>query len=163
MDVYEFAMKMELDGKKYYTDLMEQSDNKGVRAIFNIVAQEEEAHYNILKGLKNDVELHSESRVLDVAKNVFEIMFENKDKEKCNISREAILHALNLEKDSIKFYEEQVTKSQSQNDKQAFAKLLKEEEKHYTVLENLLDHISGGFLNGLVAAEFQQLLEEEDA
>lgn len=161
MNIYEYAMKMELDGKKYYTELMETAENRGVKVIFNIMAQEEQSHYDILKGLMNNIELKSESTVLDVAKNVFELMFDNTDKVSTTISQDALFHVLKLEKESIRFYEEQSEKAESNLEKKVFEKLVVEEKKHYTLIENLLDHISGGLINGIVSAEFQQLGEDD--
>lgn len=154
-------MKMELDGKKYYLDLVDKADNRGVKVIFNIMAQEEQAHFDILKGLKSGIELESESQVLDVAKNIFEMMFETKDKVNINLSTDALIHVLKMEKESIQFYEEQVNKTDNALEKKTFKKLVQEEQKHYSLVENLLDHISGGLISGIVSAEFQQL-EEKD-
>jgi len=161
LNIYEFAMKMELDGKKYYTELMEKADNSGVKVLFNIMAQEEQAHYDILKSLENKIELGSESKVLDVAKNIFELMFETTDQVKTMLSEDALLHALKLEKDSIKFYKDQMVNTENALEKKVFEKLFSEEKKHYFLIENLLDHITGGMINGINTAEFQQMDEDD--
>ena len=137
MNIYEFAMKMEMDGKKYYTELMEKSENRGVKVLFNIMAQEEQSHYDILKALEVKIELGSESKVLDVAKNIFELMFETTNQAKILLSEGSLEHALKLENDSIKFYKEQMVKTENALEKKMFEKLFKEEEKHYTLIENL--------------------------
>lgn len=161
MNIYEFAMKMEMDGKKYYTELMEKSENRGVKVLFNIMAQEEQSHYDILKALEVKIELGSESKVLDVAKNIFELMFETTNQAKILLSEGSLEHALKLENDSIKFYKEQMVKTENALEKKVFEKLFKEEEKHYTLIENLLDHITGGLINGINTPEFEQIIEED--
>lgn len=161
MDIYEFAMKMELDGKKYYTELMDKADNKGVKVLFNILAQEEQAHYDILKSLKNKIELGSESKVLDMANNIFEMMFETSDQVKTMLSGDALVHGLKLENESIAFYKEKMIEAEDELEKKIFKKLMVEEKKHYFLIENLYDHISGGLIRGIESAEFQQL-EDED-
>ncbi|MBN2797282.1 MAG: ferritin family protein [Clostridia bacterium] len=161
MDIYEFAMKMELDGKKHYTELMEIADNNGVKVLFNILAQEEQAHYDILKSLQNKIELGYESKVLDMAKNVFEMMFEGSDQVKTMLSGDALVHALKLENESIAFYKEKMIASTDELEKKTFKKLMVEEKKHYFLIENLYDHISGGLIRGIESAEFQQMDDEE--
>jgi len=161
MNIYEFAMKMEMDGKKYYTELMEKADNSGVKVLFHIMAQEEQAHYDILKGLEVKIELGSESKVLDAAKNIFELMFETTNQVKTMLSVDSLVHALNLETDSIKFYKDQMIKTENPLEKKVFEKLFTEEKKHYMLIENLLDHITGGLINGIDTSEFQQLKEDD--
>lgn len=161
MNIYDFAMKMEMDGKQYYLDLIDKAENNGVKALFNIMAQEEQAHYDILKSLKNDVELGSESNVLDLAKNIFELMFEKTDQVKTMLSEDALIHALQLENDSIKFYKDQMVQAENPLEKKVFEKLFTEEKKHYFLVENLLEHITGGLIYGINSAEFQQLIDEK--
>lgn len=160
MNIYEFAMKMEMDGKKYYTELMEKAENQGVKVLFNIMAQEEQSHYDILKSLEYKIDLGSESTVLDVAKNIFEMMFDTADQVKTMLSEDALVHALKLENDSIKFYKDQMIKTENALEKEVFEKLFREEKKHYFLVENLLDHITGGLINGINSAEFQYMDED---
>lgn len=161
MNIYDFAMNMEMDGKKYYLELMEKAENKGVQVLFSILAQEEQAHFDILNSLSKNVELGIESKVLDMAENIFKMMFEKTDQVKTMLSEDALIHALKLESESIKFYKKKLLESNDAMEKKVYSKLVSEESKHYVLVENLLDHISGGLIRGIESAEFQQLKEKE--
>ena len=51
MSIFEFAMKMEQDGEKFYRDLAGKTTNTGLKQIFTYLADEEVKHYNLFKGL----------------------------------------------------------------------------------------------------------------
>lgn len=161
MEIYEFAMKMEMDGKKYYIELKEKAENKGLKVLFNMLAQDEQTHYDTIKSLRSQVELEIESQVIEGAKNIFELMFESTNEVKTLLSEDALRHALMIEEDSIKFYEEQMNKTEDIIEKKTFMRLAKEEKKHSLLIENLLEHISGGIIRGIESAEFQQMEEDE--
>jgi len=147
MNILEYAMKMELDGKKYYMDLVDQADNAGVKSLFNIIAQEEQCHYDILKSLTAKESLQSESNLLETSKNIFEQMFEEDKKVKTMVSKDALIHALKLEVESVKFYKDHMEKAEDPLEKQVFEQLFNEEKKHYYLLEQLIDYYSNGWIN----------------
>ncbi len=75
MDVYEFAMKMEKDGEKYYRDLAAGCSHKGLRSILGLLADAEVSHYEALKRMKDkEAAALPQSTVLDGAKTIFEQM-----------------------------------------------------------------------------------------
>ncbi|MHC4911431.1 MAG: ferritin family protein, partial [Planctomycetota bacterium] len=48
MDILEYAMKMEKDGEQYYRRTAEKVNNKGIKTILSMLADEEVKHYNAL-------------------------------------------------------------------------------------------------------------------
>lgn len=155
MDIYEFAMKMEMDGKQYYMELKDKAKNKGLEMIFRTLAKDEQSHYDRILSLKNNVVLEQQSLIFDDARNIFEMMFKSKKEVMILLSEDALRHALKLEEESIKFYEEQAGKTESKTEKEVLSLLAREEKKHYLVIETLLDHISGGIMKSIESAEFQ--------
>lgn len=156
MDIYEIAMKMELDGEKYYKKQMEMTDSKGIQNIFKMMAEDERKHYEIIKNIKeNYFECDSQLEV-DEVETIFKDRLErdtyyteeiNEDDftfGKINIDDtvKAYRHALELEKESIDFYKEQAEKSQNECDKKIFERLIIEEKKHYEAIDNILDHVT---------------------
>ena len=52
MNVFDFALKMEVDGKAYYEKLAKKTDQPGLKTIFTRLAEDEQKHYDIFQELK---------------------------------------------------------------------------------------------------------------
>lgn len=154
MTVYDFAMQMEQDGKAYYNELKAKTENPAIQKIFDMLAQDEQDHYDVLKNSRRSI---GPSKTLNHAMNIFEEIEENAETIYFEISEDALRHALDIEYKSIKFYEEQNDKADHPDEKSLFAQLVIEEGKHYILIENLLDIISGGILRGIESPEFPPL------
>ena len=81
MDIYKYAMQMELDGTHFYLDLAEKTNNTGIKNILTMMAESEARHYNIILGMqKNDkIQYSADTEVLTNVKNIFMQMKEEKD------------------------------------------------------------------------------------
>ncbi len=154
MNIYDFALKMEANGKDYYEKLMHLSEDTSIKTIFKMLASDEQAHYDALKDGGGDVE---NSKVLDFAANVFEDLESSGEEIPFNAGEDALRHALDIEYKSIQLYEEYAGQTDDEKAKALFSKLVSEESKHYLLIENLLDHLSGGLLRGIESAEFPPL------
>lgn len=143
MDIHEFAMQMELDGKKYYQDLMNSAEDKGLKRIFEMLAHDEEEHHKIINEMRNIEERSIRSETLKNANNIFAKMLCSD--EKFNLTTgaiEAYKHAISLEDKSIELYEQQYSKTENEEEKKVFRKLVDEEKKHKLVIENILNFVS---------------------
>ena len=81
MDIYEFAMQMELDGRNFYLELAGKAKEQGLQSIMEMLAADEMKHYNILQDMKIKKPSMAKTKVLDDAKNVFkEMRFKGEDK-----------------------------------------------------------------------------------
>ncbi|MEW5925310.1 MAG: ferritin family protein, partial [Candidatus Zixiibacteriota bacterium] len=49
MNVFEFAMKMEQDGKAFYEKMAKEAANASIKKILLDLANDEQKHYNIFK------------------------------------------------------------------------------------------------------------------
>ncbi len=147
MDIFEFAMQMEQDGEKFYRDLAEKSDDKGLARILIMMAEDEVKHYNILKEMheKKEVQLEDTS-VLANAKNIFAQMAERKEGEKMirNASSQIELYqkAQEIEKKSEDFYREKAELVQNEKNKAIMLKIADEEKRHYFLLDNIVEFVS---------------------
>ena len=81
MNVFDFAMKMELDGKAFYEKLAKGTNVAGLQTIFTRLAADEQKHYETFLALKGRTQATAmeETTVLEDAKNVFEALLEQKD------------------------------------------------------------------------------------
>jgi len=145
MNVFEFAMKMEEDGKTYYEKLAQQTRLEGLRTIFTRLAEDEQKHYEIFQELKKSgsAPTMQESTILAEAKNVFEELPEEKETLKgCEGDLSAYQYAMKIEADSYRFYEKAAIDEKNQATKNLLMKIADEEHKHYTILENIYHFIN---------------------
>jgi rubrerythrin len=143
MNIFEFAMEKEKYSEDYYRQLAEESGNKALETVFNMLADEEAKHCRIVSDMKEKMAPDlAETTVLSDAKDVFAKMRRSAQDFNFDISQtELYKKAQEIEKQSQDFYLEkanEVEKSQ----KEIFLKLADEEERHYFLLENIIDFVS---------------------
>lgn len=161
MDVFEFAMKMEQDGKAYYENLAIQSPLPGLKTIFTELAGDEQKHYDIFQQLKagEGVEDMPDSTALDDARNIFESLPKGAIAVKgIEDSTAGYDHAMQLEAESFKFYERAASEEKNPQTKKLLIRIAIEERKHYDILENIFNFINAPN-QSLEWAEFSNLGE----
>jgi len=143
MNILEFALQMEKDGENFYRRLAEQSNNKGVKAIFTLLADEEVKHYNYLKALPQDKPEYKQTTILSDVKNVFAQMKEANDVFNPEAAQIKLYRkAQDIEKKSEDFYQDNAQKTQKPREKELFLQLAEEEKRHYFLLDNLIEFVS---------------------
>ena len=161
MNVYDFAMEMELEGKAHYERLAQGTSITGLRNIFIMLAADEQKHYEVIRGIKTgDYQaVAAGSMVLDEAKNVFRgIMNEKALLGSLHKDLDGYRYAMHVEADSVKLYEDMAKKEKSAECVQLLLKIANEEKKHYNIMENLYDFVLAP-QNYLEWAEFSNLKE----
>lgn len=160
MDIFDYAMQMENDGKEFYLVLAANAMNQGVKSIFNLLAEEEAKHYLIVKAMKEDKNTQFlKPCLLSDVKNIFKNMKEEDVIFNANISqKEAYVKAQELEKQSEDFYLEQANQAIDNEQKLIFQKIAAEEKQHYWLLDNLIEFITRPD-NWLENAEWNHLEE----
>lgn len=141
MDIFEFATKMELDGKAYYEKLSSEASDTGLKAIFTAMAADEQKHYEIIQVMKSgSASIMKDSIVLESAKNLFEILKSDKlIAGSMKKSLDGYEHARKIEADSVRFYEDTAKKETNTSSRQLLLKIAGEEKQHYNILDNLCD------------------------
>ncbi|KHE92395.1 MAG: ferritin family protein [Candidatus Scalindua rubra] len=144
MDIYKYAMQMELDGRHFYLDLANKTDNAGIKGILTMMAESEAKHYNIILSMqKNDKTPYStDTEALTEIKNIFKQM---KDEKEINVDVsqvELYKKALEVETNSEKFYLERADGEKDPHKKEIFLTLAKEEKSHCILLENIVNFVS---------------------
>jgi len=143
MDIFDYAMRMEKDGENYYRQLVERTDNKGIKAIFTMLAEEEVKHYKTVAQMKTERPQMAETTVLADAKNIFTQMKESGEKFNFGARQRKLYEkAQDIEKKSEDFYREKANEVEQQYQREIFLKLAEEEKKHYFLLENIIQCVS---------------------
>lgn len=144
MDIYEYAMQMEKDGENLYRELASETENSGIKRILTMLADAEVEHYNTFMKMKlhQKIELPQATILKDV-KNIFIELRETGKLSNLNIPQiELYKKAQEIEKRSEEFYLKEAEEVQDEAQKQTFRKIAGEENKHYFILENIINFVS---------------------
>jgi rubrerythrin len=143
MDIFDYAMRMEKDGENYYRQLVKKTDNKGLKTILTMLADEEVKHYKTVAEMRKQRPQMAETTVLADAKNIFTQM--KKSGQKLNSGakqRKLYEKAQDIEKKSEEFYRQKANEVEQQYQREIFLQLAEEEKKHYFLLENIIQFVS---------------------
>ena len=147
MNVFDLAMQMELDGKDHYEKLSAAAPSTDLKRIFSMLAASEMKHYHAFKSIKMEepMEMAGFSDLCAdlVQMNGFFLGLKIDDELLGNLktTQDALRHAMIVEQDSIRLYED-IVKTQQHHicNSEAVPVLLKiveEEKKHYDLVENI--------------------------
>ena len=143
VNIFEYAMQMEKDGEDYYRQLAQKTDNNGMKTILTMLADEEVKHYNAIEKIKKQKTQIAESEILTDAKNVFVQIRESGDSFDFDINEaELYKKARDIEEKSRDFYTEKAGEVTEAYQKELFLKLSDEEQKHYVLLDNIIEFVS---------------------
>ena len=138
MNIFDFAIKMEQDGKAYYEKLAKNATLPGLQTIFTRLAEDEQKHYDIflaLKGGEKNLAM-ADSTSLEFAKNIFAALSkESGDAVKDDL--DSYRHAMQLEAESFRLYESAAKAEEEEGTKRLLLKVAAEEHKHFQILENI--------------------------
>ncbi|PKK83622.1 MAG: hypothetical protein CVT49_07655 [candidate division Zixibacteria bacterium HGW-Zixibacteria-1] len=148
MNVFEFAMKMEQDGKAYYEKMAQNAGNASIKKILLDLANDELKHYNIFKKFSEGdfsgvAELKTTgTKVLETAQNVFQqIATSGKKFEFTSDIRSAWEEAQKVEKKSEDFYRIKAEEETNNDVKKTLKVIADEEHKHWALIEHVLQFI----------------------
>ena len=143
MNVFDFAMKMELQGKAYYENIAASTELPGLKTIFTGLAADEQKHYDVIRELKEGKTWSMvDSAMLEKAQNVFTDMLRNKENlAELHEDPDAYNLGMKIEAESVKLYEDMAKKEQDPDTMQLYLRLANEEKKHYNILENVRDFV----------------------
>ncbi|HKK01813.1 MAG TPA: ferritin family protein [Desulfuromonadales bacterium] len=144
MNVFDFALKMEQDGKAYYEKLAKDCRLPGLKGIFTRLAADEQKHYETFQRLQTEggQVAMADSGALEEAQNIFAELIRNKDKAEAGDDPEGYRHAMKLEADSFRLYEDAAAKEQDEGTKALLLRIAEEEHRHFTILENVYNFIN---------------------
>lgn len=147
MNAFEYAMKMELDGKTYFEEQAAKMSDPTLKRIFDELASDEDHHYLIFKSLHDgehpDYEAAFKTDILSTTKNIFQKLSESRIKI-ANYPADvkaAWVKARDIEDDAENFYREQAAKTTDQTQKRIWDRIAEEEHKHWVAMNHIVDFI----------------------
>ncbi|NLL47808.1 MAG: ferritin family protein [Firmicutes bacterium] len=130
----DYAMQIELQGKKYYLEQAALMEDSSFREIFQSLAADEERHYQFIKQIKESGLYEYQERIIehDVAE-VFGDAVENPNYVKI------YQKAVEFEDRAVELYNKLAQDARSEGEQAAFMMLVREEEAHRDLLQKVLD------------------------
>ena len=144
MNILEFAMEMELEGEKYYTQQAEINKDNSLSTVFTMLAKDEAMHSKVLHNKANKLTCElKQSETLSEAKNIFNSIGAIKNRIK-QMPDQLDVYRLGLEKEkqSIALYEKYSSEAADNESKKLFEFLIKQEKEHYAIIDQLILLIS---------------------
>ncbi len=148
MDIIDFALKMELDGKAFYEKQAAATTDPELKKMLIVLADEEERHYRFFQRLKNgevrlaaqEIDLHSPS--LTQAKNIFQRLSQRDHTKPLGSDVvSAWTEALRIEQRAEKFYRENA-ELESDRERQDLLNLIADEElNHVHMIDGILTYL----------------------
>ncbi|MFA6848799.1 MAG: ferritin family protein [Selenomonadaceae bacterium] len=159
MDIFAYALQMELDGETYYTKLAKNAGYKDLEVVFLDLAKAEKSHYDIIKAARDEGHYTFTPEPVRNLPNVFAFPDELKEKspewlaqwkkEQVDVYQAALIK----EQQSVELYKDLKVKVAVAEEKDICDRLILEETKHVHVIEDLIEMLN--HVNDWVeAAEF---------
>jgi len=141
----EYAIQMEQDGQKYYSEAAARTANPLGKKMFEALAADERRHEEVLREIAQamDVSLPQTTP----KQRLVTIFASLGDELKAQLSAEAddncvIEKAIEMEKRSIKHYATQADASPNESHRSLYARLADEERQHVEILQNTLTYLN---------------------
>ncbi|MDR3601486.1 MAG: ferritin family protein [Desulfosporosinus sp.] len=144
MNIIEFAIKMELEGEKYYSEQAEINKGNSLSTVLLMLAKDEAMHAEIIQNKANKLPYDlKQTETLAEAKNVFSDIGVIKSEIKHFPDQLDVYRvALEKEKESITLYQKYLSEATDDESKKLFEYLIKQEEGHYAIIDQLVTLVS---------------------
>jgi rubrerythrin len=160
MNVFDCAIKMEEETRKYYEELVTLTDVPELKNLFSIMAAAEQEHHDALVRMKESIDpKQSLFMALQEVACLFgpllakrELMAELKE------DPDAYRHIVKKEEEGIRFYEELAAQAKEEGSREIFLMIANEERKHLSIVENIYSFVESP-KNFLAWGEFSNLKE----
>lgn len=162
MDVFAFALKMELDGEKYYREQAEKVKYNDLKVVLEGLADDERRHYKIIQSMQSQTYNYVEDDPsLSKARKIFKSYQKDVSalKNKASIEKlkdeqiDVYRMALLKEQESVELYKKLNADANNSKEKEILERLMNEEKGHVEVIDSIIEMLN--HVNDWVeAAEF---------
>jgi rubrerythrin len=160
MNIFDCAIKMEEEARKYYEKLAADTAVPELKNLFTMLAESEQEHHDALVELKeSQAPMKTQFKDLQGAACHFKPLLAKKDlKVEPLEESDAYLEIVKEEEDGIQFYVDLAAQTKDENARKALLMIAKEERKHLSIVKNIYSFVESP-KNFLASAEFSNLKE----
>lgn len=166
MDIINFAMKMELDGKAFYEKNAALAKDPDLKEILSTLAEEEERHFLFFKSLKEApqtipaLDTFSAPGTMARIQNIFQELAQQPNAKGFGRDTVAVwTEALRIEEKAVKFYTEKANSEPDPARKAVLLLIAKEETNHVHMIDGVLTYLKHpqAFADSVQYRDFQSL------
>lgn len=143
MNVFDFAIQMEEDGRIFYEKLAAEARVPELKAIFSLLAEEEREHGELFKAMKSGEDpVKVDSKVLQKTKNAFRKFLRKKGSfDILKGDPDGYRHLIRAEEDCIRLYEDMANREKNEHVAGLMLKIAEEERNHLAIMKNIYDFV----------------------
>ncbi|NMA01473.1 MAG: ferritin family protein [Clostridia bacterium] len=143
MEYFEMAIKMEVDGEKFYKEQANKNQDNATYQIFTYLAQEEQKHARLIEKMQKKLSIDPTPEIdLTEYKHPFQELKDFQlDIKTIPEQLDVYRLALEMEKKSIDFYQDILTKTKNPEGKKIINFLILQEKSHYKIFEGIIEHV----------------------
>ncbi len=146
MNIFEYAMQMETDGRNFYLEHVAKAPQPELKKILTELADDELKHYNLFKALRDghkaEYKEETQTTILVTVKNVFQqLRSSDKTYAFAADAKKIWEQAREVERKSESFYREQANIVDRPDQKKILTKVADEEHKHWVTLQNVIEFL----------------------
>ena len=145
MDIIEFAMQMELDGKEFYERSAQNAATPEFKEILRNLAEEEQRHYTFFKRLIEgnsdpaQKELEKGRSRMATIRNTIVLLTESDNEHSFGADARSVwTEALKIEVSAERMYREEAKKEKNSERKNLLNRIADEEQNHVYLIDNVL-------------------------
>jgi len=139
-DVFEYAKKMEMDGKKMYEEELAKTENEGIKNILRMLVDAEDNHFEIFDNMQKKQKTPVKHMSLKEVKNIFQEMKDSGEEVVCSHDHLEFYQKLkNVEEETEKFYRDEADKAEDADVKEVLNEIADEEHRHVILMDNLAE------------------------
>lgn len=149
MNVIEYALQMELDGRDFYRRSAQAAPNSELRKILLNLADEEDRHYQFFKKLKEGDDtsaasaLMAKSHISSANRTIFkELAEQGKQASFTGELRQVWTEALKIEEQVEQMYRKEAGKESDPARKKLYNLIADEEKSHVYLIDNILSFLA---------------------
>jgi rubrerythrin len=160
MNVFDCAIKMEEEARKYYEKLAAATAVPELKNLFSILAAAEMEHHDTLieMKLRNEPQ-KARFKALQEAACVFKPLLAKRGlMDELQEDLDAYKHVVKQEEETIRFYEKLAAQAKDESIREILLMISKEERKHLNIVENIYSFVESP-KNFLAWGEFSNLEE----
>jgi rubrerythrin len=157
MNVIDYALHFEEEGKKYYNEQVLRAKKDEIRSLFLMLANDEDRHYKIIEKFKEGVYEYLPTETFKNVPNLFNsLKNQNIDLSDSEDLLKVYDEAIKIEIKSRDFYKQNALDSNNLKEKEILEIISNEEDKHRIILENLMEFTRKG-KEWVESAEFSHI------
>lgn len=160
MNIFDCAIKMEEEARKYYEKLAEATAVPELKNLFTMLAAAEQEHHDALVGIKGSVDSQkAEFKALKEAACLFKPLLAKRDlMAELKEDPDAYKQVIKEEEEGVKFYEDLAAQAKDEGVRKILLMIADEERKHLSIVENIYSFVESP-KNFLAWGEFSNLKE----